>query len=149
MEVLAFDAVLSACPQVPQARLTTLEEVLAQSDVISLHCPLLESTRGIICKESIAKMKDGAIIINTSRGPLIIEEDLAEALRTGKVLAAGMDVLNVEPPKEKSPLFDCENCLITPHIAWAPKESRERLMNIAVDNLFKFLEGAPVNVVNR
>lgn len=149
MEVLAFDAVLSACPQVPQARLTTLEEVLAQADVISLHCPLLESTRGIICKESIAKMKDGAIIINTSRGPLIIEEDLAEALRTGKVLAAGMDVLNVEPPKEKSPLFDCENCLITPHIAWAPKESRERLMNIAVDNLFKFLEGAPVNVVNR
>lgn len=126
-----------------------LEELLANSDIISLHCPLFESTKGIINKNTIAKMKDGVIIINTSRGPLIVEEDLAEALNSGKVYAAGVDVVSSEPIKGDNPLLKAKNIFITPHIAWAPKEARVRLMNIAVENLKAFLSGSPVNVVNK
>ena len=140
MEVLAFD---KFAQDDGVARMVTLDELLAQSDVISLHCPLFPDTQGIINRESIAKMKDGVLLINTSRGPLIVEEDLAAALHSGKVAGAGLDVLAVE-----NPLLKEENCLVTPHIAWAPKESRQRLMDIAVENLKAFLAGAPQNVVN-
>ena len=124
-----------------------LEELYAGADVISLHCPLFEETKGIINKESIKKMKEGVIIINTSRGPLIVEEDLADALNSGKVAGAAVDVMSSEPVKMDNPLMSAKNCIITPHIAWAPKESRERLMNIAVDNLNQFLKGIPTNIV--
>lgn len=126
-----------------------LDTLLAQSDIISLHCPLLPSTEGMINKARIAQMKDGVILINTARGQLIVEQDLADALETGKVYAAAVDVVSVEPIHETNPLLRAKNCLITPHIAWASKESRERLMSIAVENLKAFLEGNPVNVVSR
>jgi len=125
-----------------------LDELLASSDVIFLHCPLFPETEGIINKDTIAKMKDGVILINNSRGPLIVEQDLAEALNTGKVYAAGLDVVSSEPIRGDNPLLNAKNCLITPHISWAPKESRERLMNMAIENLRAFLEKTPVNVVN-
>lgn len=131
------------------AEYVTRDELLAQSDVIALHCPLFPSTEGIINKENIAKMKDGVIILNNSRGPLIVEQDLADALNSGKVYAAGLDVVSTEPIKGDNPLLKAKNCIITPHISWAPKESRQRLMNIAVDNLRQFLDGNAVNVVNR
>ncbi|MCB2307893.1 D-2-hydroxyacid dehydrogenase [Clostridium estertheticum] len=124
-----------------------LDQLYEGADVISLHCPLFEETKGIINKESIKKMKDGVIIINTSRGPLIVEEDLADALNSGKVAGVGLDVMSVEPVQMDNPLMRAKNCLITPHIAWAPKESRERLMNIAVDNLAQFVKGRPINIV--
>ncbi|HIU31756.1 MAG TPA: D-2-hydroxyacid dehydrogenase [Candidatus Caccousia avistercoris] len=146
MNVLAFDKF--AQEDGGTARLVTLDELLAQSDVISLHCPLFPDTQGIVNKDTIAKMKDGVLLINTSRGPLIVEEDLAVALRSGKVAGAGLDVLAVEPASPDNPLLQEENCLITPHIAWAPKESRQRLMDIAVENLKAFLAGTPQNVVN-
>ena len=126
-----------------------LDVLFAKADIISLHCPLFESTKGIINKDSIGKMKDGVIIINTSRGPLIVEEDLADALNSGKVHAAAVDVVSAEPISADNPLLQAKNCIITPHIAWAPQESRVRLLNIAVDNLKSFLTNAPVNVVNQ
>ena len=126
-----------------------LDVLFAKADIISLHCPLFESTKGIINKDSIGKMKDGVIIINTSRGPLIVEEDLANALNSGKVHAAAVDVVSAEPINADNPLLQAKNCIITPHIAWAPQESRVRLLNIAVDNLKSFLTNAPVNVVNQ
>ncbi len=124
-----------------------LDTLFDKSDVISLHCPLFENTKGIINQNSIAKMKDGVIIINTSRGPLIKENDLAEALRSKKVYYAAVDVVSTEPIADDNPLLKSENCIITPHIAWAPKESRQRLMDIAADNLSQFLKGKPVNTV--
>lgn len=126
----------------------SLDKLLANSDVISLHCPLFPATEGIICKENIAKMKDGVILINTSRGPLVVEADLAQALHTGKVYAAACDVVSTEPIHPDNPLLGCFNSILTPHIAWAPKESRQRLMDIAVENLKAFLNGTPQNVVN-
>jgi glycerate dehydrogenase len=125
-----------------------LDELLEKSDVISLHCPLFEKTKGIINRNSIAKMKDGVIIINTSRGALVVEEDLTEALNSGKVYAAGMDVVSIEPVRADNPLLNARNCIITPHIAWAPIEARARLLEIALNNLRSFLAGIPVNVVN-
>jgi len=125
-----------------------LDELLEQSDVISLHCPLVEATKGIINRETISKMKDGVILINTSRGQLIVEEALAEGLKSGKIAAAGLDVLQTEPPPDDHPLLNLPNCTITPHIAWAPKEARIRLMQIAIENLRSYLDGNPVNVVS-
>ena len=110
---------------------------------------LFPDTEGLINKENIGKMKDGVIILNNSRGQLVVEQDLAEALNSGKVYAAGLDVVSTEPIKGDNPLLGAKNCIITPHISWAPKESRERLMEIAVGNLRAFLDGEPVNVVNR
>jgi len=130
------------------AEYVSLDELLSRSDVISLHCPLFPATEGIINKESIAKMKDGVILINTSRGPLVVEQDLADALNSGKVYAAGLDVVAKEPVEGRNPLLKAKNCLITPHIAWAPRESRARLMDLAVGNLEAFLAGKPINVVN-
>jgi glycerate dehydrogenase len=130
------------------AEYVSREELFAQSDVIALHCPLFPSTEGMINKENIAKMKDGVILLNNSRGPLIVEQDLADALNSGKVYAAGLDVVSTEPIKGDNPLLKAKNCIITPHISWAPKESRQRLMDIAVDNLKAFLAGESINVVN-
>ncbi len=151
----AFGMNVLAIANTPKPELETetckfvpLDELFAKSDVISLHCPLNSNTQGIICKETIAKMKDGVMIINTSRGPLVIEEDLRYALNSNKIACAAVDVVSVEPINPGNPLLQSKNCLITPHFAWAPKESRIRLMNIAVANLNAFLNGAPQNVVN-
>ncbi len=127
---------------------TSLDELLMNSDIISLHCPLTEKTEGIINKKNISKMKDGVMIMNTSRGPLVIEKDLKEALNSGKVAGAAVDVVSREPIEKENELLKAKNCIITPHIAWAPKESRTRLMKIAVKNLESFLQGKAVNVVN-
>ena len=131
------------------AEYVELDEIFAKSDVISLHCPLFPSTEGIINKDNIARMKDGVIIINNSRGQLIVEKDLADALNSGKVYAAGLDVVSTEPVKGDNPLLKAKNCIITPHISWAPKEARQRIMDMSVENLKQFLAGDPVNVVNR
>ncbi len=123
------------------------DELFRNSDVISLHCPLTDQTQGIINKKSIALMKKGVIIINTARGPLIIEEDLAAALEAGDVYAAAVDVLYNEPPEEDNPLLNSNKTIITPHIAWASKESRERLMKTAVENIKSYLNGEIKNSV--
>lgn len=149
LNILAYDShenpelENAACKYVP------LDELLAKSDIISLHCPLFDSTKGIIDKRNIAKMKDGVLIINTSRGPLIVEEDLRQALESGKVAGAAVDVVSSEPISANNPLLKAKNCIITPHIAWAPKESRARLMNTAIENLKAFIDGNPINVVNK
>lgn len=148
MKVLAHDAYENPDLVNENCHYTDLETLFAESDVISLHCPLFPDTEGIINRENIAKMKDGVILLNNSRGPLIVEKDLAEALESGKVYAAGLDVVSTEPIKEDNPLLKAPRCIITPHISWAPKESRQRLMDIAVDNLVQFLDGNAVNVVN-
>jgi len=148
MKVLAYDKDQNKDLESDTIRYAALDELLRESDVISLHCPLFDSTRGIINRNTIAKMKDGVMIINTARGPLIVSEDLAEALNSGKVAGAALDVLETEPPRMDNPLLAAKNCIITPHIAWAPKESRQRLMDIAVANLEAFLAGRPVNIVN-
>lgn len=124
------------------------DTLFAQSDVISLHCPLFPSTKGIICAENIAKMKDGVLIVNTARGPLIEQDDLCAALASGKVGGAAVDVVDVEPMLAGNPLLNAPNCVITPHIAWASKEARGRLVDIAVENLRCFIAGEPQNVVN-
>ena len=147
MNVLAYDEYQNKDLENENMSYASLDEVLAQSDMISLHCPLFPSTEGIINRDNIAKMKDGVIIINTSRGPLIVEQDLADALNSGKVRAAGLDVVSTEPIQEDNVLLKAKNCIITPHIAWAPQESRARLMNIAVDNLKGFQEGRIINNV--
>lgn len=126
----------------------TLEELLSQADIISMHCPLTEKTRNMIDKESIAKMKDGVIILNNSRGGLINEQDLADALHSGKVYGAGLDVMAVEPIEKDNPLLSAPNCFITPHISWAALDTRRRLIRFAIDNVKKFIEGNPINVVN-
>jgi glycerate dehydrogenase len=131
------------------AEYASRDRIFAESDVISLHCPLFPATQGLINKHTIAKMKDGVIIINNSRGALVVEEDLAAALNSGKVFAAGLDVVSAEPIQAGNPLLKAKNCIITPHISWAPKESRQRLMDIAVDNLKAFIAGKAVNVVNK
>lgn len=130
------------------AQYVSLDELFARADVISLHCPLFPETQGIINKDSIARMKDGVIILNLSRGPLVDENDLADALNSGKVYAAGTDVVSVEPIKEDNPLLNAKNCFITPHIAWASADSRRRLIEIATANLKGFIDGKPQNVVN-
>jgi glycerate dehydrogenase len=145
MRVLACD------PQTPVAGVAEpadLETVLKQSDVISLHCPLTLENAEMINASSISRMKDGAIIINNSRGGLIREHDLADALNSGKIYAAGLDVVASEPISPDNPLLKAKNCIITPHISWASRESRIRLMEIAAANLRAFMEGAPENVVN-
>ncbi len=124
-----------------------LDQLLAESDFISLSCPLVPGNTGFINKDSIAKMKDGVMIINTARGPLVVEQDLADALDSGKVAYAAVDVVSKEPILAENPLLKAKNCIITPHIAWAPKESRTRLMKTAVDNLAAFISGNPTNLV--
>ena len=126
----------------------TLEELLRQSDVVSLHCPLFPETKGIINKETIAMMKDGAILLNTARGPLIDEAAVADALRQGKLRGMAADVATQEPIPGDSPLLRAPNCILTPHIAWAPLEARQRVFDRAVENIQAFLDGHPIHVVN-
>ncbi len=148
MKVLAYDAFESdAGRQV--AEYVELDTLLAQSDVIILHCPLFPSTESIINKDNIAKMKDGVILINNSRGQLVVEQDLADALNSGKVYAAGLDVVSTEPIRGDNPLLKAKNCLITPHISWAAQAARQRIMDITVDNVKSFIDGSPANVVNK
>lgn len=148
MKVLAYDSHPNDSGKAI-AEYVDLDTLLSQSDVIALHCPLFPATEGIINKNTIAKMKDGVILLNNSRGPLVVEQDLADALNSGKIAAAGLDVVSTEPIKGDNPLLTAKNCIITPHISWAPKESRQRIMDCAVENARAYLEGAPVNVVNR
>lgn len=124
------------------------DTLLRESDVIFLHCPLFPDTEGIINKNNISKMKDGVIIINNSRGQLIVEDDLAEALMKGKVYAAGLDVVSTEPIKHDNPLLKAPNCLITPHISWASKEARARILRTTEKNIASYIVGKPENVVN-
>lgn len=127
---------------------TTFDGLLGISDVLSLHCPLTEQTRHLINAKALKKMKRGAILINTGRGPLVDEQAVAKALQGGQLLGYGADVMSVEPPSADNPLLQCENAYLTPHIAWATLEARQRLMTIAVENVQAFLDGKPVNVVN-
>lgn len=147
MKVVAFDAYRNESLVSDTMKYVELDELFTKSDVIALHCPLFKETEGIINKESIAKMKQNVIILNNSRGPLIIEQDLADALNSGKVFAAGLDVVSIEPITSDNPLLKAKNCLITPHISWAPKESRQRLMDIAVNNIKAFINGKIENCV--
>ena len=126
-----------------------LDDLLAQSDVIFLHCNLTPENTCMINADSIARMKDGVILINNSRGPLIHEQDVADALNAGKIAAAGLDVVYTEPIKADNPLLTAKNCIITPHMSWGAKEARQRIMDITVDNVKAFLAGTPVNVVNK
>lgn len=148
VKVVAYDAFQSQAGK-EVAEYVELEELLAQSDFIFLHCPLFPSTEGMINRENIHKMKDGVILINNSRGPLIVEEDLAEALNCGKVAAAALDVVSTEPIPSDHVLLHAKNCIITPHISWATKEARERIMNTTAENIRSAINGEPVNVVNR
>ena len=131
------------------AEYVDLDTLYARADVISLHCNLTPENTGMINKDSIAKMKDGVILINNARGQLIHEQDVADALNSGKMGAAGLDVVYTEPIRADNPLLKAKNCIITPHISWAPKESRQRIMDPAVENVKAYLAGAPINVVNR
>ena len=126
----------------------SLEELLKKADVISLHCPLFEDNKGIINAETISKMKDGVILLNTARGGLLNEQAVADALRSGKIRSAAVDVAAFEPINEDSPLLTAPNCLITPHIAWAPLEARQRILDITVQSIEGFLVRKTVNVVN-
>jgi glycerate dehydrogenase len=147
MRVIAYDKIENNPPDFEGFRWVSLEELFKESDVISLHCPLFPETKGLINKDTLSLMKKTAFLINTSRGGLVVDQDLADALNNGRIAGAGLDVVSIEPPAEDNPLLKAKNCLITPHIAWATKEARQRLMNIAVNNLKCFLEGNPVNVV--
>lgn len=147
VHVLASDAHESDAGRAV-AEYVSLDELLAQSDFIFLHCPLFPATQGIINAANIAKMKDGVILINNSRGPLVVEADLAAALNSGKVACAALDVVSTEPIKADNVLLTAKNCIITPHISWATKEARERIMQTTADNVKSFIEGKPENVVN-
>lgn len=127
----------------------SIPDLLVASDVVSIHCPLTAETKGLINRENLQKMKNAAFLINTSRGPIVVDEDLAEALNNGTIAGAGIDVLSVEPPQKDNPLFTAENCIITPHIAWATKEARTRLLSIALENISAYIAGNPTNIVNK
>lgn len=144
MEVLAYHPrhSLSGAPYVE------LDTLLERSDILSLHCPLFPETQHLINRETIAKMKDGAMLINTARGALVEESALAQALNAGKLRGAAVDVVSQEPMAPDNPLLSCKNCIITPHIAWAPVESRQRLLDCVVENIRSYLAGHPQNVVN-
>jgi glycerate dehydrogenase len=148
LHVIASDEARNSTPDWPNFRWYEVDELLRQADVVSLHCPLLPQTQGIINARSLALMKPSAFLINASRGPLIIDQDLADALNNGRLAGAAVDVLSSEPPSPDNPLLRAKNCIVTPHIAWATKEARTRLLGTAVANVRAFLDGHHVNVVN-
>ena len=148
MRVLAFSPHTNVYGGFGTVEFCSLERLITESDFISLHCPLTESTSGVVNKAFLEKMKKTAYLINTSRGGVVNEQDLAEALENGTIAGAGLDVLSVEPPKGGNVLIGAKNCLITPHIAWASLEARTRLLNIFLENVESFVKGTPVNVVN-
>ena len=148
MQVVVFDKTVNPALESATLKYVTLDELYATADVISLHCPLFADNQGMINAAAIAKMKPGVMLINTSRGPLINEQDLADALAAGRVAGAAVDVLSSEPPKPDNPLLSAPNCIVTPHIAWATKEARTRMMRTALENLLAFKNGQPQNVVN-
>ena len=147
MKVIAHDTYQGNPPDWDGFRWAGLEELLRESDVVSLHSPLFPETQGMINVRTLALMKPTAFLINTSRGPLVVDQDLADALDTGRLAGAAVDVLSAEPPAATNPLLTARNCLVTPHIAWATQEARSRLMNLAVENVTAFLAGTPQNVV--
>lgn len=146
MKILAYD--VNAAGDEPGIHFTSLEEVLSQSDYVSLHCPLMPQTRHIINKDTLALMKPTAFIINTARGPLIDESALIEALKEGRIAGAGLDVQEVEPPAEDNPLYQMENVILTPHMGWRGLETRQRLVSILADDIKNYLNGTPINVVS-
>ena len=147
MRVITYDARPTESGR-KVAEYVELDELFAQSDILGLQMPLFPFNTGIINKENIAKMKDGVIIINNSRGQMVVEQDLADALNSGKVAAAGLDVVSTEPIRSDNPLLKAKNCIITPHMSWGAKESRQRIMDCTEANVRSFLEGEPQNVVN-
>ena len=147
MNILCYVPSKKPQPDFDNFRFTSLDELIRESDIISLHCPLTSETTGLVNEEFISKMKKSAIIINTSRGASVDENALAKALNEGRIFGAGVDVLSTEPPKKDNPLLSCERCIITPHIAWAGFETRQRLIGIVYDNLKSYLEGKTVNNV--
>jgi len=149
MYVRVFSRTVRPELETDKIKFVTLNEVLEQSDFVSIHCPLTEETKGLINKNNILKMKTGAYLINTSRGPVINEKDVADALNSGKLGGAAVDVVSVEPILRENPLLGAQNCIITPHFAWASFEARTRLMETLVSNVRAFIQGNPVNVVNK
>lgn len=147
MKIAAYDSAPGEPPAGMDFQWMPLDQLIASSDVVSLHCPLFPETKGLINRDRLASMKRTAFLLNTSRGPLIVEQDLADALNGGVIAGAGIDVVPQEPPVNGSPLFAAKNCIVTPHIAWATLEARGRLMDIAVNNVRAFLDGRPVNRV--
>jgi glycerate dehydrogenase len=147
MKVLAYD-IDSDKMDSKDAEIVDLDSLLSRSDVVSLNCPLTGETEGLINAESLSRMKETAFLINTGRGPLVNEKDLADALNSGRIAGAGVDVLSTEPPDEDNPLLTARNCFITPHIAWATKSARSRLMEVTVNNVTAFIKGKPENVVS-
>ncbi len=147
MQVIAYDAYVKQSP-IPNVQMVDLDAIFHNSDVITLHCPLTPETTGLVNAARLAQMKPTAFIINTSRGPVVNNHDLADALNRGVIAGAGLDVLEVEPPTADNPLLTAKNCYITPHISWATRSARARLMEIAVESLRAFLAGQAVNVVN-
>ncbi|MGC6431330.1 MAG: D-2-hydroxyacid dehydrogenase [Jejuia sp.] len=149
MQILVYNRTVYNKFESENLKFVSLDKLLAGSDFVSLHCPLTDETKGIINQQNIQKMKDGAFLINTSRGPLVNEEDLTTALNSGKLAGAALDVISEEPMNPSNPLLNAKNCIITPHIAWASKEARRRLMKTTVENLKAFLAGEVINVVNK
>lgn len=147
MRILAYDAMARSSP-LPEVTLTDLDTVFRESDVVSLHCPLTSENKAMVGVQRLATMKKSAFLINTARGPLVDDAALASALNAGNLAGAGLDVLSTEPPKPDNPLLKAHNCLITPHIAWATRAARRRLMEIAIENIRSFLGGNPKNVVS-
>lgn len=148
MKVVAYTANPDKYKDTQNIEFVSLDSLLERSDVVSLHCPLTEKTQGMVNADFLGKMKKTAYLINTSRGPVLDEEAVAKALKAGDIAGAGVDVLSTEPPKADNPLLGCENCIITPHIAWAGFETRERLLGVLKENIFAFLDGKPINTVN-
>lgn len=148
MQVLASSRSRQAPPAYKEFAWANVEETMKAADVVTLHCPLTPETKGLINAERLRLMKPSALLVNTSRGGLVVEQDLADTLNEGGLAGAALDVLSSEPPSSENPLLTARNCIITPHLAWATREARARLMRIATDNLQAFLEGQPRNVVN-
>lgn len=147
MKVIAYDVMFKQSPD-PDVPLVDLDTLFSRSDVVSLHCPLTPETTGLVNAARLAQMKSSSYLVNTSRGPIIVAQDLADALNAGRIAGAGLDVLTVEPPPADNPLLTAKNCYLTPHISWATSAARERLMQMTIDNLKAFLAGTPQNIVN-